>query len=485
MKLRTVLALFCVFLATSAGATTPNIVIIFIDDMGYADIGPFGAKGYSTPNLDKMAQAGTKFTNFHVAQPVCSASRTGLLTGCYPNRIGIHGALGPGSKTGISDNEMTLAQLVKQKGYATASVGKWHLGDHAQFLPTRHGFDEYLGIPYSNDMWPFHPAQVAGAKKGRKGGYPPLPMYDGEKVIDSEVTPEDQCQLTTQYTERAVSFIERSKDKPFFLYLAHNMCHVPLFVSDKFKGKSERGLFGDVIMELDWSVGQVMDSLKRTGTFDNTLVVFTSDNGPWLVYGDHAGSAGPLREGKGSCWEGGVRVPCLMQWPGHIQAGAVSDKMFMTIDLFPTIAGLVGAKLPDHKIDGLDVLPIIENKPEAKNPHEFYSFYYENNQLQAITSGDGAWKLQLAHTFRSIEAGKAGSGGQPGLYGQVKVKESELYQVTGDIGERKDVAASNPEMKAKLEAAAEAMRKELGDSLTKRTGKGVREPGRFEPAKLP
>jgi arylsulfatase len=470
----------------NAAASTPNIVIILIDDMGYADIGPFGANGYTTPNLDKMATTGAKFTNFHVAQPVCSASRTAILTGCYSNRVGIHGALGPGSKVGISDNEMTLAQLVKQKGYATCAVGKWHLGDHAQFLPTKHGFDEYLGIPYSNDMWPNHPDQKARIAKGKKGnGFPNLPMYENDKVINANVTAKDQTQLTTQYTERAVSFIERSKDKPFFLYLAHNMCHVPLFVSDKFKGKSERGLFGDVIMELDWSVGKVMDALKRTNTLDNTLVVFTSDNGPWLVYGDHAGSAGPLREGKGTCWEGGVRVPCLMQWPGHIPAGAVSDKMFMTIDLFPTIAGLVGAKLPDHKIDGLNVLPLIENQPDAKNPHDFYTFYYENNQLQAVVTGDGSWKLQLPHTYRSIETGKPGSGGLPGNYGQVPLKEAELYQVTGDIGERKDVASSNAEMRAKLEAAAEAAREDLGDSITKQEGKGQREPGRIEPVKLP
>lgn len=453
-----------------AASATPNVVVIFIDDMGYADIGPFGAKGYSTPHLDRMAADGTKFTNFHVAQPVCSASRTALLTGCYPNRVGIHGALGPQSRNGIADTEMTLAQLVKQKGYATCAVGKWHLGHHPQFLPTRHGFDEYLGLPYSNDMWPFHP-------EAQRGAYPNLPLFEGEKVIDEEVTPEDQTQLTTRYTERAVSFIERSKEKPFFLYLAHSMCHVPLFVSDKFKGKSERGIFGDVIMEIDWSVGQVMDALKRSGVADNTLVVFTSDNGPWLSYGNHAGSAEPLREGKGTCWEGGVRVPCVMQWPGKIPAGKSNDAMLMTIDLVPTIAKLIDAPLPAHKIDGLDVWPLLSGQAEARNPHEFYAFWYATNELQSVVSGDGRWKLQLPHTYRSMEGQPPGKDGIPGKYKPVPVAKAELYDLASDVGEGKDVADANPEMLAKMQIWAEQARAELGDSLTKRQGSGNRAPG--------
>jgi arylsulfatase len=284
------LALSLLLITTALHAAPPNLVVFFIDDMGYADIGPFGAKGYSTPNLDKMAEHGTRFTNFHVAQPVCSASRAALLTGCYPNRIGIHGALSPKASHGIADGEMTMAEVVKQKGYATCAVGKWHLGHLPQFLPSRHGFDEYFGLPYSNDMWPFHP-------QAKKGSYPPLPLIENEKVIDAEVTAEDQNELTTRYTQHAEDFIQRSKDKPFFLYLAHSMCHVPLFVSDKFRGKSGAGLFGDVIMEIDWAVGEVMNTLKQQGVIDNTLVIFTSDNGPWLSYGDHAGSATPLKEG--------------------------------------------------------------------------------------------------------------------------------------------------------------------------------------------
>src|SRR6266850_624350 len=367
------LGLFPLGLAPALAAkptALPNIVIIFTDDQGYADVGVFGAKGFQTPNLDRLASRGRIFRNFHVAQPVCSASRTALLTGCYPNRLGIHGALGPRSKVGISDHEMTLAQLVKQRGYATAIFGKWHLGDAPQFLPLHHGFDEYFGLPYSNDMWPLHPDRLKlPADDPKRKSYPELVMFEGDKVAIPQITHEDQNQLTTWYTEHAVRFIEANKQHPFFLYLAHNMPHVPLHVSDKFRGKTARGLYGDVIEEIDWSVGQVMDALDRTGVAGNTWVIFTSDNGPWLSYGDHAGSAYPLREGKGTCWEGGTREPCIMRWPGKIPAGTESKEMFMSLDLFPTIAKLISAELPRHPIDGLNVWPIISGQRRAKNPH--------------------------------------------------------------------------------------------------------------------
>ena len=466
--------------SASAADRPPNVVIIFTDDQGYGDVGCFGAKGFETPNLDKLAAEGRRFTNFHVAQPVCSASRTGLLTGCYPNRLGIHGALGPKSAVGISDQETTLAQMFKNAGYATGMAGKWHLGDSTKFLPTHHGFDEYLGLPYSNDMWPLHPDYVNlppnMAKK--KQGYPDLVMFEGDQVIDPEVTGEDQAQLTTKYTERAVRFIDAHKDKPFFFYLAHNMPHVPLFVSDKFKGKSKQGLFGDVIMEIDWSVGQVVEALRRNGLEDDTFLLFTSDNGPWLSYGNHAGSAGPLREGKGTCWEGGVREPTIMRWPGHLPGGTVCDNMAMTIDLFPTLAKLVGGKLPDHPIDGLDVWPLLAGQPGAVNPHEAYWFYYETNQLQAVTSGDGHWKLQLPHTYRTLNGRPGGRDGTPANYDNRKLAAAELYDLTADISESKDVAAEHPEVVEKLQASAEKARAELGDSLTQRKGGGVREPGR-------
>ena len=349
-KIRLVLlALTWLFAASTplhADDRPPNIVIIFTDDQGYADVGCFGAKGFETPNLDRLAREGRRFTNFHVAQPVCSASRAALLTGCYPNRIGIHGALGPGSKVGIADGETTLAEVLKTRGYATGMAGKWHLGHHPRFLPVRHGFDEYLGLPYSNDMWPRHPEAIPGT-------YPPLPLIDGDHVVDSEITAEDQRRLTGLYTERAVSFINRHKDRPFFFYLADSMPHVPLHVSDAYHGKSRRGLYGDVIEEIDGSVGEVMKALETNGLEKNTLVIFTSDNGPWLSYGDHAGSAQPLREGKGTCWEGGVRVPCIMRLPERIPAGTTSGVMLMTIDLLPTIARLAGAACPSTRLTGL------------------------------------------------------------------------------------------------------------------------------------
>ena len=294
---------------------------------------------------------------------------------------------------------------------------------------------------------------------------------------------DDLNHLTTWYTERAVNFIEKNKSRPFFLYLAHNMPHVPLGVTDKFRGKTRRGLYGDVIEEVDWSVGQVLDALKRNGLDTNTWVIFTSDNGPWLAYGNHAGSAKPLREGKTTNWEGGTRVPCVMRWPGHIPAGADTWDMLMTIDLFPTIAKLVGAKLPEHKIDGLDVWPVISRQPGAKNPHDAYWFYYEINQLQAVTTSDGRWKLQLPHTWHSMPSQNAGRDGVPGTYVDRKIETNELYDLAHDIGETIDVSAQHPEIVKQLEAEAEKARVELGDSLTKRTGTGLREPGRLSEAK--
>ncbi len=444
----------------------PNVVIIFIDDMGYGDIEPFGAKGYKTPNLNRMAREGIRFTDFYVAQAVCTASRTALLTGCYPNRLGLHGALGPNAKHGIHDNEVTMAELLKTKGYATAIYGKWHLGHHPQFLPTRHGFDEYFGLPYSNDMWPKHP-------EAKPGTYPDLPLIENDKVV--QLMP-DQAQLTRQYTERAVSFIERNKDKPFFLYVPHTMVHVPLFVGEKFKGSSKSGLFGDVVQEVDWSVGEILNTLKKHNLDENTLVIFTSDNGPWLSYGEHAGSSGRLREGKGTAWEGGVRVPFIARWPGNIPAGRVMKQPAMTIDLLPTIAKLVNAELPKHKIDGLDIWPLLEGKPKAKNPHAAYFFYYATNELQAVRSGQ--WKLILPHTYRTLGTQAKAKDGIPVKYSNVKAG-LELYDLSQDVGEKNNVADKHPDIVKRLEALAEQARDDLGDRLTNRTGKGVREPGRL------
>lgn len=446
----------------------PNVVIIFTDDQGYADVGCFGAKGFTTPNLDRMAREGRRFTDFHVAQAVCSASRTALLTGCYPNRIGIHGALGPGSRVGIGDGEVTIAELLKPRGYATAIFGKWHLGDRPQFLPMRHGFDEYFGIPYSGDMWPFHP-------EAKPGSYPPLPLIEGDKPLKVGLTPEDQEQLTTQYAEHAVSFIERNKARPFFLYVTPNQPHVPLFVSAKFKGKSEQGIYGDVIMEIDWLVGEILGALKKQGLDEKTLVIFTSDNGPWLSYGNHAGSAEPLREGKGTAFEGGHREAFIVRWPGKIPADSVCSEPAMTIDLFPTIARLTGAKLPEHKIDGLDIWPLFAGDAGARNPHDAYFFYYAQNELQAVRGGE--WKLFFPHKARSMIGQAPGKDGIPGKYKALPVAQ-ELYHLKTDVGETKDVAAQNPEIVKRLEALAETARADMGDRLTNRTGKGNREPGR-------
>lgn len=438
----------------------PNFVIVFTDDQGYQDVGCFGSPDIRTPRLDRMAAQGRRFTSFCVAQGVCSASRTALLTGCYPNRVGILGALGPSAKHGISDDEMTIAQVLKPRGYATAIYGKWHLGHHPQFLPTRHGFDDYFGLPYSNDMWPHHPT----AK------FPDLPLIEREKTI--ELNP-DQRQLTTWYTERAVRFIERNKDRPFFLEVAHNMPHVPLFVSDKHAGKSRRGLYGDVIEEIDWSVGQILDTLARLGLDERTLVIFTSDNGPWLSYGDHAGSALPLREGKGTSWEGGVREPCIMHWPGRIPAGTECGELAATIDLLPTLARLAGADLPPNKIDGLDIWPLMAGEANAKSPHEAY-WYYWGNELQAIRSGQ--WKLHFPHDYRSLK--EPGHGGQPGPY-VTKHTDLALYDLENDVSESKNVADQHPEIVRRLRELAEAARADLGDSLTKQRGKGVRPAGQL------
>jgi arylsulfatase A-like enzyme len=467
--LTALLALLAVAAAAPAQASSrlPNLVIIYADDLGYADLGCFGARGIATPNLDGLAREGRRFTSFHVSQPVCSASRTSLLTGCYANRLGIHGALGPRAQVRIADSEVTLAELLKSKGYATGMAGKWHLGDALAARPVRHGFDEYLGLPYSNDMTPRHP-------EASPGTFPTLPLIEGERVIDADVSPAVLNTLTTRYTERAVSFIKRNKDRPFFFYLAHTMPHVPLAVSDKFRGKSARGLYGDVIEEIDWSAGQVLQALKDCGLENDTLVMFASDNGPWLSYGDHAGQAGPLREGKITCWEGGVRTPCIMRWPGHIPGGTTCDAMIMTIDIFPTVARLVGATLPDHPIDGKDIWPIVAGAPGATNPHDVYLFYFETNQLQALATGDGRWKLQLPHRYVTLAGRPGGKGGIPAKYEQRTISRPELYDLVADLGETKDVAAEHPEIVKTLLDAAEKARAELGDSLTGRQGRGIR-----------
>lgn len=429
----------------------PNVIIVYADDLGYGDLGCFGAKKIKTPNLDRMAKEGTRFTNFYVAQAVCSASRAALMTGKYSNRAGILGALGPANKNGLAREHTTIAEMLKTLGYAASMIGKWHLGHLPQFLPTQRGFDEFYGLPYSNDMWPKHPT----AK------FPDLPLIEGVKTI--ALNP-DQSKLTTDYTERAVKFIEKNKNQPFFIYLAHNMPHVPLFVSDRFKGKSEAGLYGDVIMEIDWSVGQILNALKEQGIDDNTLMIFASDNGPWLSYGNHGGLAGLLREGKGTAWEGGVRVPFIARWPGRIPADRTQPEPAMTIDVLPTLSRLTGAKLPAGKLDGKDITPLLMSEAGAKSPHEAYYFYW-NNELHGVRSGP--WKLYFPRTYRSMVGQTAGKDGKPGLYKNVSAG-LELFNLDSDLSETTDVAAKHPDVVRRLEGLADRMRADLGDSLKKK-----------------
>lgn len=474
--LRALLTLVLLASASIAGERPPNIVVIFCDDLGYGDVLEF-AEGYETPNLERLAAEGMRFTSFYAAQPVCSASRAALLTGCYPNRIGIQGALGPNANHGIHAGETTLAEVCKSRGYATAIYGKWHLGHRPPFLPTRHGFDEFIGIPYSNDMWPRHP-DVTEEQRQRKQGYPDLPLFHNETVINHDVTVEDQRQFTRYFTERAVQFIEEHAGEPFLVYVPHPMPHVPLYASAAWDGKTAGGLYADVIGEIDWSVGEITRTVDRLGLTENTLIVFTSDNGPWLSYGNHAGSAGPLREGKGTTWEGGVREPCVMRWPGTIPARSICDEPAMTIDILPTVCEIMGAPLPSRPIDGKSILPLMLGEAGAESPHEVLYFYYHDNNLEAVRAG--RWKLHLPHRYRTMDGGEPGGDGMPGKYRYVDV-QTELYDLGEDVGETRDLAAERPEVVERLMGYVENARADLGDKLAGREGSERREPGRWTP----
>ena len=414
----------------------PNFVVIFTDDQGYNDVGCFGSPNIKTPRLDRMAAEGVRLTDFYVAAPVCTPSRAALLTGCYPQRVSLPMVLFPGSNVCINADEITVAELLKTRGYATACIGKWHLGHLPPFLPTRHGFDYYFGIPYSNDM-------------------KPTPLMRNEEVIEE---PAVQTTLTERYTEQAIGFITAHKDESFFVYLPHTMPHVPLHVSDRFKGKSARGLYGDVIETIDWSTGRILDTLKELGLEDNTLVLFTTDNGPWLVKGEHGGSALPLREGKGTTYEGGMRVPCIVRWPGVIPAGSVCSEMVTAMDVLPTCAGLAGIDVPtDRIIDGKDVWPLLSGAPGATTPHEAF-FYYNGYALEAVRSGD--WKLILKKPRMNIP--------------------EALYNLKTDISEKHNVIAQHPDVAERLRLLAHRMREDIGDSRTREKGRNRRPSGRVK-----
>ena len=451
-------------IAQKASPQHPNIVIIFMDDMGYGDPACYSGIQYQTPNIDRLAAQGMRFTNFYAAQAVCTASRAGLLTGCYPNRLGISGAFPPWSKIALNPKEETIASMLKKNGYHTGMVGKWHLGSKAPYLPTHFGFDEYLGLPYSNDMWPFDYAGVHFKDTtDNRSRYPELPLLDGDNPVKYITSLEDQGTLTGTYTKRATDFIKKNKSHPFFLYLAHSMVHVPIAASPTFIGKSKLGLFGDVMMEVDWSVGEVMKTLQENGLEKNTLVVFTSDNGPWLCFGNHAGNTGGLREGKGSSWEGGQREPCIMRWPGKIPAGVVCNKMAATLDLLPTIAQITGSTLPSNRIDGVNILPLLLNQPDA-NPRDELAYYYRINSLEAVRKD--RWKLLLPHVSQTYKKTPPGNNGYRSPYAEEKV-ELALYDLSVDPGETNDVKSINPTIVADLQALAEKYRKDLGDDLTK------------------
>jgi arylsulfatase A len=415
----------------------PNIVIILADDLGYGDLGCYGSPTIATPNLDRMAAEGLRFTDFYVASEVCTPSRAALLTGRYPVRSGMYGkrrVLFPNSPGGLPAGEITLPEALKTRGYATAHVGKWHLGIHEGSRPLDQGFDQSFGLPYSNDMdaRPDLPKGSTGSPTPPADGWN-VPLLRNGEVVEK---PADQVHLTGHYTEEAVKFIQQKKNQPFFLYMAHSFPHVPLFASENFKGKSRAGIYGDTVEELDWSVGQVLETLRKEGLAENTLVFFTSDNGPWLIMGAQGGSAGPLKDGKGSNWEGGMRVPGIAWWPGHIKPGVAHDPA-NSMDLFATSLALAGAELPkDRVIDGTDIrLLLLEGKALSERPF----FYYRGDQLYACRLGE--WK---AHYVT-----------QPG-YGPGKREVQDpplLFQLGLDAGEKRSLAAEHPDVLARIQEA--------------------------------
>jgi arylsulfatase A-like enzyme len=462
-SLLTCIIAICAITGSAFARDKPNIVVIFMDDLGYGDIGPFGATLQKTPVLDKMAAEGMKLTSFYAA-PVCSVSRAQILTGCYGARVSVPGVYGPGGAEGLNPEEFTIADHLKKLGYATMCIGKWHVGDQPEFLPTRQGFDGYFGIPYSNDM----------GRKSKETGEKVHPLVRDDKVAEL-LTDDRQAKIVERYTDEAVRFITRNKEKPFFLYLPHTAIHTPIYPGEKFHGKSSNGRVGDWIEEVDWSTGKILDTVKELGIEKNTLVIFTSDNGPWLVKKKDSGSSGPLRGGKGSTWEGGVRVPTIVWWPGKVPAGVSVDAVSGTIDLLPTFVTLAGGTVPaEPVIDGRDISPVLLGK-STESPRGVH-YYFSQYNLQAVR--EGPWKLALVPQNFSM--------GMP-IPEDAQSKEPRLYNLDKDIGETKNVAAAHPESVAKLTALAEKMRHEIGgDSPTARRPAGkVKNPVTLYPSEPP
>ena len=458
------LIILLIIFSCNENNNSPNIVFILTDDLGYGDLSSYGSKTIESINIDKIAREGVKLTSYYAAQPVCSASRAAILTGIYPNRIGIHNAFGPNSNSGINQDEYTLAEMLKENGYATGIFGKWHLGSKKEFFPTNHGFDQFYGILYSNDMWRWHPEYPEGFPED-------LLLYENETPI-KEIT--DQSNLTKDITSKSIRFIEENKNSPFFLYIAHPQPHVPLFVSKDFEDITGNGLYADVITEIDYSVGRIINSLEENGLTENTIVVFTSDNGPWLSYGDHSGSSGIYREGKGTTWEGGVRVPSIIKFPNRLKPRII-DEPVMGIDWMPTFASITGSKLSDNIIDGKNIWPLLSGKT-IKSPHEKLYFYYRVNELHSIRMDD--WKIHFARTYRSLNGKEGGVDGIPVKYDMNLLENNELYNLVEDPKEKNNVYDEFPKVASKLEELGRKARIELGDNITGIKGKGNREDGK-------
>jgi len=433
----------------------PNIILILCDDLGYADIEPYGAKGIKTPNLNQLASEGLLLTNFYAGSSVSSPSRAALLTGCYPNRIGIPEVLTPHGirwskdlwRIGLNPDEQTLPELLKTQGYATAIFGKWHLGHLPQHLPNKHGFDSFWGIPYSNDMI-----------SQTDANYPPLPIIQNDRI--EEENP-DQTQFTRRFTEKALNYIDQHADNSFFIYLAHPMPHVPISASVVFRNSSEKGLYGDVIQEIDASVGQILDKLKEKKIRENTIVIFTSDNGPWLAFGNHAGSALPLREGKHTSMEGGYRVPFIISWPQKIHQNATSDEMVSAMDLLPTLTHWANAHLPTRKIDGVDLHAFFEGK--TNHLARTNLLFYRGAEVEAIRVGK--WKLHLPHAYQKAGA-HIGNNGEKGYYDKDSIG-LELFDLSNDAPESENLASSYPNLVQKLRSKMRKMNAEMQSNKRK------------------
>lgn len=416
----------------------PNVVIIFLDDSGYGDFRPFSQEGLQTPHVQTLAEEGRVFTNFHVPQAICSASRSALISGCYPGRTKVFGAHGPKGR-GLETTFPTIGEIFKSAGYRTAIFGKWHCGDQPDTRPHARGFDETCGLMYSNDMWKHHP------ENPEYWGKYPIQFWENGQVTIEDVGIPEQKMLTKWYTEHAVDFISKHKDEPFLLYVPHSMPHVPIFCSDEFEGKSGEGLYGDVTLELDWSVGEINKALKDNGIDKNTIVIFSSDNGPWISYGNHAGTT-PFREAKATSFDGGNRSACIIKYPNGLPANSSSNNAFFSIDLLPTLCHLAGVEMPNSEIDGRNVWDLLSGKTDSKNPHDYYALSTGQN-FEGVMSGDGKWKLHLPHSYRSLLF--PGKDGQAGKY-ETKEIELSLFDMENDPYESKNVIEDYPEVAENL-----------------------------------